>query len=118
MSPGFVDVLGRWRPAVSRTIRVYWPNRVTRWVNFNWGGVIDRQSVVHVSVSEGALSGGFGGPLDGIIRKRGAAPIGVRNVRPHEGGVEMYIEVLWDSPLNVVTDISVLDPPEDGFIIT
>lgn len=107
---------------MTRTIRVYWPNQSSGWLNFNWGGVIDRQSVVHISVSEGSVQESIAGALDGIGRFRGAAVIGVRNVTPHVdagggGGVEFYLEVGWDSPLNIVTDISVLDPAEDAMVV-
>ena len=99
---------------MSRTIRVYWPGLTSTWLNFNWPP-INAQSVVTISVSEGdAHFGGFGTPLDGISRRRGAAVMGARNITPHEGGVEFYVEIGWDSPLNIVTDITVLDPPEQG----
>ena len=105
---------------MSRTIRVFWPRQTSGWRNFNWGGVIDGKSVVHIAASEGVLAPNvLTGPLDAIGRMRGAAAIGVRNVTPHGemgggGGVEFFLEVLWDSPLDVVTDITVLGPPEDG----
>lgn len=111
---------------MARTIRVWWPKQTTGWVNFNWGGVIDGQSVVHVSACEATDVPGqtFGFPQEiaGNTRMRGAAVIGVRNVRPHHdngggGGVEFYLEINWDSPLNVVTDITVMDPPEAGAIV-
>lgn len=102
---------------MSRTIRVFWQNQATGWKNFNWGGVIDARSVIHIAASEGAASfGGFGDPLNNISRTRGLAVIGVRNVTPHEGGVEFFLEVGWETPLNVVTDISVLDPAEQGHL--
>jgi hypothetical protein len=53
-------------------------------------------------------------------RFRGNAAIGVRNIHPHDdggGGVEFFLEVLFDRPLNVVTDITVEDLPEQGFIV-
>ncbi len=67
----------------------------TGWVNFNWTGVINRQSVVHVAVSEGRLDQVLGTALDGISRFRG---------------------IDWPSPLNVVTDITV-DSPEVGSVV-
>jgi hypothetical protein len=105
----------------ARTIRVFWPKRTTGWVNFNWVGVINAKSVVHVAVSEGALpqQPQFGFPLDVISRFRGAATMFVKNVHPHDeggGGVEFFVQIDWPSPLNVVTDITV-DAPEDGFIV-
>ena len=111
---------------MSRTIRVLWRGASTGWKNFNWGGVIDAQSVVHISASEGVLQDSntpiSGSPLDIIGRHRGEAPIYVKDVRPHPddgggGGVEFYLQVDWDTPLDVVTDITVVDPPEEGVIV-
>ena len=42
----------------------------------------------------------------------GDAPIVVKNVAPQDGRVEIVIEVRWRDPLNVVTDIVVIDAPE------
>jgi hypothetical protein len=103
----------------ARTIRVYWPNRTTGWVNFNWTGVINRQSVVHIAVCEGTLDQVLGTPLDGISRSRGAATMYAKNAHPHDeggGGVEFFIQIDWPNPLNVVTDITV-DTPELGFVL-
>ncbi len=54
----------------------------------------------------------------------GAAPVVVKNVAPEDGRVEIVIEVRSNDPLNVITDIVVLDPPEvvveagDGTVTT
>jgi hypothetical protein len=42
----------------------------------------------------------------------GAAPVVVKNVAPQQGRVEIVIEVRSNDPLNVITDIVVLDKPE------
>jgi hypothetical protein len=108
---------------MSRTIRVFWRNQKSGWKNFNWGGVIDQNSVVHIAASEGFVDeGSIFGPLNAITRTRGDAPIFVKNIRPHldqggGGGVEFYLQVEWPDPLNVVTDITVLDPAEQGHIV-
>ena len=105
-----------------KTVRVLWQNARSGWFNFNWDGVITPDSVVHISISEAILpSGGsiFGGADFGRIRHRGAAPIWVKNVRPHgpnagdtiTGGVEFFAQIDWGGPLHIVTDITVLDPP-------
>ena len=83
---------------------------------------MDQHSVVHISASEGATHQTLFGALDAIDRFRGEAGIFVKNVTPHAdqgggGGVEFYLQVDWDSPLNVVTDISVDYPAEQGFIV-
>jgi hypothetical protein len=107
---------------MARTIRVWWPNQTTGWKNFNWTGVINGRSVVHISAT--ALPPPeLGTPVQDFIartRFRGLAFIGVRNVHPHDdggGGVEFVLEVNWGNPLNIVTDITVEDPAEDGSIV-
>ncbi len=107
---------------MSRTIRVMWRGTSSGWHNFNWGGVIDQNSVVHISACEGTLTPGIFGPLQAIGRFAGAASIYVKNVQPHAdqgggGGVGFFLQVDWGSPLNVVTDITVEDPPEQGFVV-
>jgi hypothetical protein len=89
-----------------QTIRKYWgafSGRVS--LNYNWPA-IDRDSVVTVTVSEyGAQN----------VRFVGAASIEVANVAPHgppwdvNHGVSFIVDVKWDSPLNIVTDITVWD---------
>ncbi|MGA9600738.1 MAG: hypothetical protein WBS22_10910 [Methylocystis sp.] len=109
---------------MARTIRVWWPNASTGWRNFNWTGVINGRSVVHISACEATAlpPPNFNTTQDFIAstRKIGDAVIGVRNIHPHDsggGGVEFYLEVNWGSPLNVVTDISVDEPAEAGTIV-
>jgi hypothetical protein len=105
---------------MARTIRVFWPNKVSGWVNFNWTGAINVQSVFHISVCEGDLPDRvLGTELDQIRRFRGEATMFVRNIHPHAeggGGVEFFVEIDWPNPLNIVTDITV-DVPEVGFIV-
>jgi hypothetical protein len=109
--------------SMSRTIRVFWRNQSSGWKNFNWGGVIDQNSVVHIAASEGVLNeGSLFGPLQAIGRHRGEAAIFVKNIRPHPddgggGGVEFFLQVEWPHPLHVVTDITVVDPPEQGHVV-
>jgi len=103
---------------MSRTIRVLWKNCNSGWRNFNWNGVIDKNSVVHIAASEGHADPGSS---FGIVRTRGDARISVENVRPHGetnagGGVEFWLAVGWEAPINVVTDITVVDAAEQGFI--
>lgn len=108
----------------ARTIRVFWRNVSTGWINFNWDGVITPQSVVHVSACECFFPESIIG-VEGVGRTRGAAPIWVKNVRPHgpnpgdtiTGGVEFYLQIDWDTPLSVATDITVFGEPEDKAIV-
>lgn len=109
----------------ARTIRVFWRNMTSGWVNFNWNGVITPQSVVHISACECSLPENNLFGAEGVVRHRGAAPIYVKNVRPHgpnpgdtiTGGVEFYLQIEWDSPLHIATDITVLGEPEQKFLV-
>ncbi|MGW1208885.1 papain-like cysteine protease family protein [Streptomyces sp. NPDC002499] len=89
-----------------QTIRKYWGafnGRVT--LNYNWGA-IDHDSVVIVTVSEYTQQ---------KVRFIGAASITVENIAPHgpphdpNHGVTFVVNVDWGAPLNIVTDITVLD---------
>lgn len=62
---------------------------------------------------------------DGITLQRGAATIHVKNVRAHgpnpgdtiTGGVAFFLQIDWNAPLDVATDITVMGPPESKFIL-
>ena len=109
----------------TKTIRVFWRNVSTGWMNFNWNGVITGNSVVHISACE------FNTPeqnlfgVEGLIRWRGDAAIWVKNVRPHgpnpgdtiTGGVEFFLQVDWGTPLDIVTDITVIGDPEQKIFV-
>jgi hypothetical protein len=95
-----------------QTCRQYWQNLQGRCLlNFNWDA-IDHDSVVLVSASEYR-------PNDADPKHSprfvGDATITVDNISPHgppfdpNHGVTFVITVDWDSPLEVVTDIIVLD---------
>lgn len=109
----------------ARTIRVFWHNASTGWFNFNWDGVITANSVVHVSACECIFPERNILGAEGVIRHRGDAPIYVKNVRPHgpnpgspiTGGVEFYLQVEWNGPLNVAVDITVMGDPEQKLIV-
>lgn len=109
----------------ARTIRVFWRSARTGWFNFNWNGVITPNSVVHVSACECIFPEGNIFGSEGIIRHRGAAPVWVKNIRPHgpnpgdliTGGVEFYLQIDWNTPLNIAVDITVFGEPEDKIIV-
>lgn len=112
---------------MSRTVRVLWTEAVTGWFNFDWPGVIDGTSVVHISACEWDPTfppGDISHDVDfankiGALRWRGDANIYVKNVHPHDsggGGVEFVLQVDWDTPLRVCTDITVFDPAETAQI--
>jgi hypothetical protein len=95
------------------TKRVFWAQQSSGWHNYNWNA-ISAHSVVHISVSEGEVFRDVIDPRQAIFHRRGEAAICVKNINPHSangGGVEFYLEVGWRSPLDVVIDITVLDPP-------
>lgn len=97
-----------------------WRGQSSGWKNFNWNGVIDRNSVVHIAASEGVVNTtSIFGALASIDKQRGDATIQVKNVRTHDnaGGVEFFLQVDWRTPLDIVTDITVVEPPEQGVIV-
>jgi hypothetical protein len=89
-----------------QTIRKYWGALQGRGtLNYNWPA-IDQDSVVVVTASEYNAE---------HVRFIGAASITVANVAPHgppydpNHGVTFVVNVTWSSPLNIVTDITLLD---------
>ena len=116
----------RWNraPCVSSG-RVFWRKQRSGWLNFNWNGPIQPNSVVHVSACECFFVPGSIAGVDGITLHRGAATIHVKNVRVHgpnpgdtiTGGVEFFLQIDWNAPLDVATDITVMGPPESKFIL-
>lgn len=108
-----------------RTIRVFWRNARTGWFNFNWNGIITPNSVVHISACECIFSEGNIFGSEGVTRHRGAAPVWIKNIRPHgpnpsdsiTGGVEFYLQIDWNTPLNIAVDITVLGEPADKIIV-
>jgi len=95
-----------------QTCRQYWPGRQGRHVlNFNWNA-IDHDSVVLVSASQ---YGRDRADPKHSPRFAGDATIEVHNISPHgppfdpNHGVTFVVTVDWGSPLDIVTDITVLD---------
>lgn len=101
---------------MARSIRVLYrgvQGRVRR--NFNWPPITEKSAVV-ITGAEWAFSGGIFGN-DGRPNL-GEANVYVTNVGPHDpeggaGGVEFHLHVDWDSPLDVIVTISVLEDVED-----
>jgi len=98
---------------MTKTVRQYWqPFRGRRRLNFNWDA-IEHDSVVLISASEFRPERE---PSDDP-RFVGGAVIGVENVSPHgppydpNHGVTFEVNVEWNEPLRVVTDITILDAP-------
>jgi hypothetical protein len=88
------------------TIRKYWRGlQGRRTLNYNWPA-IDRDSTVLITASE---------YNNDYARFVGNASITVENISPHgppydaNKGVTFVVSVEWGSPLNVVTDITLLD---------
>jgi hypothetical protein len=91
-----------------QTIRKYWgPLQGRMQLNFNWS-VIDHDSTVLISASEYNAQ---------RIRFIAEASITVDGIVPHgppydpagNHGVTFFVTVQWSTPINVVTDITVLD---------
>jgi hypothetical protein len=98
---------------VLKTIRHFWgPKQGRTTLNFNWEE-INHNSVVLITASEYLDTA----PPSDEHRFVGEASITVSNITPHgppfdpNHGVTFVVNVDWGSPLNIVTDITVLDPP-------
>jgi len=103
-----------------QTIRVFWKNARTQWFNYNWDGVITRESVVHISACQCTFPDGeVLDPVNQVTRDRGNTTITVKNIRPHgpnrgdtiTGGVEFFLQIDQRDPIDLATDITVFDPP-------
>jgi hypothetical protein len=92
--------------------RIYWG----RWrgrVSFTFNsGAINHQSVVIVTASEGDEGNSTASPQ----RFVGAADIRVANVAPFDGGVVFVVEIDWDQPISIWTDIYIASEFPQGFI--
>jgi hypothetical protein len=105
------------------TLRVHWPGLMSgkpggdnytadRILTVYWP-LITAKSIVLVSASECR-------PYDYSVpsftsrvppRYVGDAPIVIKNVAPQDGLVQVVINVAWDHPLEVITDLVVIDAP-------
>ncbi len=97
------------------TFRMYLYGRRGRTVENFRAPQITRDSVVHISVSEATTipPQSFTPNFDRFV---GSANISVHNISPSNGRVDFVVTVEWDSPLNIVTDITILDPPQETVV--
>ncbi|MDD5409797.1 MAG: hypothetical protein PHF31_00035 [Methylobacter sp.] len=107
---------------MSESIRVVYRQMQGRIrANFNWPP-ISRTSAVLITAAEWGPGHDPSEPLPGRPNL-GEANIYVTNIGPHgdpggeAGGVEFYLHVDWDSPLNVVVTITVLGECEKQVVI-
>jgi hypothetical protein len=90
-------------------------------LNHNWLPITEKSAVV-ITAAEWATPGGIIAPTVGRPSLR-EANVYVTNIGPHDpeggtGGVEFYLHVDGDSPVDVIVTISVLDDVEDFVIGT
>lgn len=105
---------------LSRTIRLFYRGMKGRVrANFNWGidPPITKKSVVLMSAAQATVYPGIIGPEDLTAVHLGDADISVTNVSPHEGGVEFILHVNFKDPLDVLVDLTVMDPYEEFFAV-
>jgi hypothetical protein len=98
---------------MSRTIRLLYRGMHGRVrANFNWtiDPPITTKSVVVMSAGEAVVGQGLFGAENESKFNLGDADVYVTNVSPHQGGVEFILHVNWNSPLDVLVDLTVLDP--------
>jgi hypothetical protein len=108
---------------MARSIRVlYRGMKGTIRQNFNWDPINLDSTVIITAAEFIPAFGGFGGGPKTLGRPNlGAANVYVTNVGPHgvaggeAGGVEFLLHVDWDSPLDIVATITVLDDIEEFF---
>jgi hypothetical protein len=84
--------------------------------NFNWPP-INKNSAIVITAAEWLPTGGIFPSTVGRPHL-GAANVYVTNIGPHDpeggsGGVEFYLHVDWESPLDIIVTISVLEGVED-----
>jgi hypothetical protein len=72
-------------------------------LNLNWSAV-NGNSRVFVAIAEGAA----GGPSSGKFI--GAARYTLHNVAPRNGGVDIWINIEWSSPIRLYVDYLVVNP--------
>jgi hypothetical protein len=97
---------------MSKVFRIFWGRhngRVKLTVN---GDIINDQSIVLVTASEGDEANSTASPA----RFVGNANIRVENIAPFNKGVVFIVSVDWDHPLPIWTDIVILDEFPQGFI--
>jgi hypothetical protein len=97
--------------AMPQTVRKFWgPQTGRQKFNLNWS-IIDQDSVVLVTAAQYVEAV----PPSKEHRFIGSANITVENIAPHgppfdnNHGVEFYLRINSPTPINVVTDITVLD---------
>src|SRR6476646_10293664 len=98
-----------------RSIRQYWHGVHGRTaLNINWDAV-NSDSTVHVAAAEFHLDAAKPAASPRFV---GASTVTVRNVTPHgppydpNHGVTFVVDVDWPEPLNIVTDIVLMDAAE------
>jgi hypothetical protein len=113
--------LNVFKPEVPVSARVFWQmNPGRNVVNLNWDA-ISADSVVIVSASEYAASSQKL-PDGSHQRFIGAADVTVSNVTPHgppfdpNHGVTFVVEVGWNAPLTICTDIAVVNNAPDAVV--
>jgi hypothetical protein len=94
---------------MTTSIRVHW-GRFQGRQEFNWNeGRITKESVVVITASE---YGSLGHPPfqnESMRRFVGAADIEVHNISPSDGRVTFVLEIKWEEPLYIMTDITILN---------
>jgi hypothetical protein len=108
---------------MARSIRVLYRGQQGQIrVNFNWPPInLDSAVIITAAEFSPSFDGTFGAPKTLGRPNLGAANVYVTNVGPHgkaggeAGGVEFILHVDWDSPLDVIVTITVLDDVEEFF---
>jgi hypothetical protein len=104
---------------MARSIRVLYRGQQGRIrKNFNFPPIkLDSAVIITAAEFTPAFGGPFGGPLTLGRPNLGEANVYVTNIGPHNpepdtGGVEFFLHVDFDSPLDVIVTITVLEDIE------
>ena len=108
---------------MAQSIRVlYREQKGTIRKNFNWPPIKADSAVIVTAAEFNPVFGGLAGfgPKTLGRPNLGAANVYVTNIGPHGpepdvGGVEFLLHVDWESPLNVIVTISVLEDISEFF---
>jgi hypothetical protein len=85
-------------------------------MNFSWPPITFQTPVIIMAAEAKFLGPSLIGRESEWATNRGEADVYVTNVGPSNGHVEFILHVNWPQPLDIITDIIVLDPRESFHI--
>jgi hypothetical protein len=86
------------------TFKIDWGNRHGQWILPVTSSSISGRSRVFVEIGEGLPGGPDAGKFIGGARYT------VHNVAPHNGGVDIWVDIEWGSDIRIYVDYLVINP--------